>query len=278
MTVQLLPPDFDERAAAAVRHFWTTRETTKGSGQGGTRDAVISGKNMDGFIDLVRHVAVHCGLPPESVITDKRRVILPGYFRATKNWDVLVIHRRRLIAVFEFKSQVGSFGNNFNNRSEDVIGAAADLWVAHHHGAYSDGATPSLDSLLASDSALPLLHPDLQRDPRPPFLGWLMLLEECPGSMTPVRCDEPHYRVFPEFRGASYAKRYQILCERLMEGHLYTAASLVLSLAPNKTDTIALRSLSQATSLSNLILEFAGKCATSHQDDSWTGPIRGPME
>lgn len=263
MTVQLLPPDFDERAAAAVRHFWTTRETTKGTGQGGTRDAVISGKNMDGFIDLVRHVAVHCGLPPESVITDKRRVILPGYFRATKNWDVLVIHRRRLVAVFEFKSQVGSFGNNFNNRSEEVIGAAADLWVAHHHGAYSEGPTPGLDGLLASDSALPLLHPDLQRDPRPPFLGWLMLLEECPGSMTPVRCDEPHYRVFPEFRGASYAKRYQILCERLMERQLYSAASLILSFKQSGLDGGQYHSLSEATSLRSLFAEVGARSAAA---------------
>jgi len=265
VTVQLLPPDFDERAAAAVRHFWKTRETTKGSSQGGTRDSVISGKNMDGFIDLVRHVAVHCGLPPESVITDKRRVILPGYFRATKNWDVLVIHRRRLVAVFEFKSQVGSFGNNFNNRSEEVIGAAADLWVAHHHGAYSDGPTPGLDGLLASDSALPLLHPDIQRDPRPPFLGWLMLLEECPGSMTPVRVDEPHYRVFPEFRGASYAKRYQILCERLMERQLYSAAALVLSSMPEGAARGLHRALSGATSLKGMVTEFAGRACVASE-------------
>src|SRR3546814_18450612 len=68
----------------------------------------------------------------------KSRVVLPGFFRATKNWDVLVIHERRLLGVFEFKSQVGSIINNFNNRSEEVIGLAADLWVAHHHGAYSE--------------------------------------------------------------------------------------------------------------------------------------------
>lgn len=263
MTVQLLPSDFDGRAAAAVRHFWTTRESTRGSGQGGTRDAVISGKNMDGFIDLVRHVGAHCGLPPAAVVTDRRRVILPGYFRATKNWDVLVIHRRRLVAVFEFKSQVGSFGNNFNNRSEEVVGAAADLWVAHHHGAYSEGRTPGLDGLLASDSVLPLLHPDIQRDPRPPFLGWLMLLEECPGSMTPVRCDEPHYPVFPEFRGASYARRYQILCERLVERRLYGAAALVASTAVEGAATGAHRSLSDATSLRTLFAEFAARAAAA---------------
>jgi hypothetical protein len=48
-------------------------------------------------------------------------VTLPGYFRPTKLWDVLVIHDKRLLAAIELKSQVGpSFGNNFNNRTEEA--------------------------------------------------------------------------------------------------------------------------------------------------------------
>jgi hypothetical protein len=263
--MKLLPDDFDALAVTAVRRFWSSRKTKKGGMQGGTRDAVISGKNMDGFISLVRQVAIHCGLPAEAVITNRRHVILPGYFRATKNWDVLVIYKRRLIAVFEFKSQVGSFGNNFNNRSEEVIGAAADLWVAHCNGAYQDNPASPTDAMVVRESTVPLLHPDLQRDPRPPFLGWLMLLEECKGSMTPVRCDEPNYRVFPEFRGASYARRYQILCERLMERQLYSAASLVLSSSKKGVKSGTHRALSDATSLRNLFIVFAGMCGAAVQ-------------
>lgn len=265
MTVQLLPPDFDEQAVAAVQSFWTARGAPGTGSQGGTRDGVIGGKNLDAFIRLVTVVARHCGVPEEAVLTRKARVVLPGFFRPTKNWDVLVIHRRRLLAVFEFKSQVGSFGNNFNNRSEEVIGAAADLWVAHHHGAYSDDPPGSGQEVLYVREPSPLLNPEIQRDPRPPFLGWLMLLEDCPGSTTPVRSDEPNYRVFPEFRGASYAKRYQILCERLVERQLYGAAALVLS----KKDTGAAmgehRSLSEATSLRTLFAEFAARVAASNE-------------
>jgi hypothetical protein len=44
-----------------------------------------------------------------------------------------------------------------------------------------------------------------------------------------VRVEEPHFRAFPEFAGASYARRYQILCERLVARQLYGAAALVLS-------------------------------------------------
>jgi hypothetical protein len=109
VTVKLLPADFDAHATAAVMAFWTSRTAPSNGSQGGTRDGVLGGKNMDAFVGLVRLVAVHCGLPASAVYTNKGNVILPGYFRATKNWDVLVIHRRRLIAVFEFKSQVGSF-------------------------------------------------------------------------------------------------------------------------------------------------------------------------
>lgn len=261
MTLQLLPPDFDEQAIAAVKAFWTSRGNGGNGTQGGTRDAVISGKNMDAFINLVRAVAVHCGLPDAAVKTRKSAVILPGYFRATKNWDVLVIHRRRLIAVFEFKSQVGSFGNNFNNRSEEVIGAAADLWVAHHHGAYNEEPPPEAPEgvMFLREPPAPLLHPEIQKDPRPPFLGWLMLLEECPGSLRPIGVEEPNYRVFPEFRGASYAQRYQILCERLVERQLYGSAALVLSKADTGAAMGEHRSLSDATGLKTLFAEFAAR-------------------
>lgn len=254
MKPNLLPTDFDACATEAVRLFWHGRSGVKlERTQGGSRDAVVGGKNMDGFVALVRLVADHCGLPAEAVHTRKSKVVLPGFFRATKNWDVLVIHQRRLLGVFEFKSQVGSFGNNFNNRSEEVIGSAADLWVAHHHGAYGEG--PHRGRNRVSEDAPALLNPSIQSDPRPPFLAWLMLLEESQASLTPVRCEQPHFPVFEEFHHASYAQRYQILCERLVERQLYSAAALELSVAGSPNH----RALSPATSIRNLFAEFSGK-------------------
>lgn len=260
MSIQLLPPDFDSLTAQAVQMFWTSRGAGSAAlSQGGSRDAVIGGKNMAGFITLVSRVALHCGLPAEAVHTAKSRVILPGYFRATKNWDVLVIHRQRLLAVFEFKSQVGSLGNNFNNRSEEVIGSAADLWMAHRHGAYQPPGTPSSGPMIVAEPDVPLINPDIQNDPRPPFLAWLMLLEDSPASRSPVRTDEAHYPVFPEFRGASYAKRYQILCERLMERRLYGSAALLLSEPLSGGTQGTHQALSEATSIRSLFSDFAGK-------------------
>jgi hypothetical protein len=132
---------------------------------------------------------------------------------------------------------VGSFGNNFNNRSEEAIGSAADLWVAHEHSAY--------------------------RDPRQPFVGWLMLLEDCADSTVPVRCDEPNYPVFPEFRGSSYAERYRILSERLMERKLYSSAALVLSSSQTGASKGDFRCLTDATSVRRMFLAFAGHALAS---------------
>jgi hypothetical protein len=56
-----------------------------------------------------------------------------------------------------------------------------------------------------------------------------MLLEDVARSQTPVAVKEPHFPVFPEFREASYAKRYEILMTKLVRERLYDSAALVLS-------------------------------------------------
>jgi len=56
-----------------------------------------------------------------------------------------------------------------------------------------------------------------------------MLLEEAPGSLGPVRAREPHFKVFPEFKHASYAKRYAILLTKLVRERLYDAACFLMS-------------------------------------------------
>jgi len=158
---------------------------------------------MGGFIQLTRDLLLEAGAPEASVIAG-RQVELPGFFRPTKEWDLLVVHRGALLAVVEYKSQVGpSFGNNYNNRTEEAIGSATDLWTAFREHKF---------------------------DPSPrPWVGYLMLLEETEDSTSPVRVAEPHFEVFADFRGASYARRYEILCDRLIKERLYDGACLVLS-------------------------------------------------
>lgn len=52
------------------------------------------------------------------------------YFRPNKKWDLLVVDNNELVIAIEFKSQVGpSFGNNFNNRTEEAMGSAVGRFI-----------------------------------------------------------------------------------------------------------------------------------------------------
>jgi len=157
---------------------------------------------MDGFAGLVRGMLVESGIPDATIFRKEKRE-LPGFFRPTKQWDLLVVVDGNLLASVELKSQVGpSFGNNFNNRTEEAVGSATDLWTAYREGAFKEIR---------------------------PWLGYLMLLEQAPGSTTPVGVAEPHFKVFGEFRDASYAKRYELFCRKLVRERLYDAACFLLS-------------------------------------------------
>src|SRR6202007_1504092 len=62
-----------------------------------------------------------------------------------------------------------------------------------------------------------------------PFLGYFFLLEDCDKVHGPVRNSEPYFKVDPVFKNASYSKRYEILCRRLVLERLYSSACLVLA-------------------------------------------------
>lgn len=234
-------PDFDVNVREAVRAFWGNREAARqkqvesGRADQGERASVTAGKNMDGFLAIVRQLVAANGLPDAQVRVSRKLLTLPGYFRPTKVWDVVVIHEGRLVAALEFKSQVGpSFGNNFNNRAEEAIGTAHDLWVAFREGAF--GESPS------------------------PFVGWMMMLEDCDKSRQPVKDNCPNFPLFPEFQGASYSERYNLLCKRLVKEQLYTAAALLVS--PRRgIETGEYSDLSEMTSIRAFFAGFAARVA-----------------
>ncbi len=201
---------YERHLASAVRHYWKTlgaQSQKQASGaveDRGRRSAVTGGKQMGGFCDLFEWVLEANGLRSASIFRESD-LELPGYFRPNKQWDMIVVDDGKLVAAIEFKSQRGpSFGNNFNNRTEEALGTAADLWTAFREGALGG-------------------HGER------PWLGWVMLLEEAPGSTRPVAVKEPHFEVFPEFHGASYAKRYELKLRKLVAERHYTAASLLLT-------------------------------------------------
>lgn len=208
MTIDLV--DYEAKTREAVQAFWGNREQARrkqieaGRVDAGERGAVTAGKNMDGFIALVIAIVQANGLADAEIHRSRALVTLPGYFRPTKLWDLLVLHKGRLVAALECKSQVGpSFGNNFNNRAEEAIGTALDFQVAYREGAFGQHSRP--------------------------FTGWLMLVEDTPSSRAPVSDTSRHFPVFPEFQGSSYQQRYHLLCHRLIREQLYSAACVITS-------------------------------------------------
>jgi hypothetical protein len=199
----------DGQTRKAVAHHWKTRLSQQskqkegGRADQGLRSAVTGGAQMDGFTELFTNIALEAGLSKECVFR-KRSVELPGFFRPTKEWDLLVVKDGILVAAIEVKSQVGpSFGNNFNNRTEEAMGIALDLWTAYREGAFLKGPQP--------------------------FLGYFFMLEDCAASNQPVSVREPHFKVFPEFIRASYLRRYELFCRKLVLERQYTAAAFIIS-------------------------------------------------
>ena len=233
--------NYEQKAREAVKAFWGNRAAAAakqrelGRSDQGERAGVTSGKNMDGFIALIQDVIRANGLGDAHMMIGRRLLTLPGFFRPTKLWDLLVIKDGNLIAAIELKSQVGSFGNNFNNRTEEALGTAVDLWTAYREGAFGKEATR-------------------------PFVGWLMLVEDAPESRSAVRDTSPHFSLFPEFGGASYLERYNILCRKLAQERLYTTATVLVS-ERTAVDTGHYDEMSELTGLKTFITNFAGHIA-----------------
>lgn len=208
--------DIEKRLRVAVQSYWDARAENKekqikgGKIDAGTRGEVTAGAQMGAMEVLVADILCDAGLKKLDVKT-RTGLELPGYYRAEKRWDLIVISDGQLVTAMEFKSQVGpSFGNNFNNRSEEAIGSATDIWVAYREGRF--GKSPA------------------------PFLGYFFLLEDCTKVNKPVRNKEPYFKVDPVFDKASYSKRYELLCRRLVLERVYSAACLVMATNAPKTD------------------------------------------
>jgi hypothetical protein len=159
---------------------------------------------MDGFARAIVREVVRAGVPQSDIHVNREQTDLPGFYRPTKQWDIVVVTNGQLLAAVELKSHTGpSFGNNFNNRTEEAMGSAMDIWTAYREGAFAGSATP--------------------------WLGYLLLLEDCDKSRRPVAVKQPHFHVFPEFVDASYASRYEWFCRKLVRERQYNSACLLMA-------------------------------------------------
>lgn len=203
--------DLTPLVSEAVKYFWQTRDeqsryqgTKSGVKDAGLRTAATGGAQLDGFATIVEKLLLESGIKRNEIYNGRKGVEIPGWFRPEKKWDLLVVSAGQLIAAVEFKAHIGpSFGNNYNNRTEEALGNATDVLAAYSQGAFK----PS---------------------PRP-WLGYLMLVEDAVKSRAPVGVAEPHFRVFEEFRDASYIRRYEIGLTKLLRERLYDGVCLLTS-------------------------------------------------
>lgn len=224
--------ELETRLQEAIQSYWDARAKNKekqvesGKIDAGTRGEVTGGTQMGALEVLVADILCESGLNRLDVRT-RTALELPGYFRATKKWDLIVVSEGQLVLAMEFKSQAGkSIGNNVNNRSEEAVGSAKDIWTAYREGRFGEGAPT-------------------------PFLGYLFLLEDRANVNTPVANKEPYFKVDPVFRGepaapnmggkvkyrgVTYAERYELLCRRLVLERIYNASCFLM--ATNSKSTV----------------------------------------
>jgi hypothetical protein len=184
----------------AVKGYWKAKSSAqKKSNAGpkadqGKRGSATAGKNLDSFLDMIIKIISREKLKGLKIYKKRSEVTLPGHFRPTKQWDLVLMFKGRLIAAIELKSLGGpSFGNNANNRCEEALGSGVDFSVAQREGLFGSGASP--------------------------FVGYFILVEDEKGSRSiPKRGNlSKHFEADPKFATASYQQRMRILCERMVQ-------------------------------------------------------------
>jgi hypothetical protein len=158
---------------------------------------VTSGKHLDPLSQRIAKVFIEAGLPPSSIHIDAK-LELPGYFRPTKKWDIVVVHKGYLVSAIELKSFLSSYGNNLNNRTEEAIGSAIDLREAAIAGLVG---------------------------PKPPWLGFGLIIQDDSESRTRgTRINRPHFDPDPLFLNKPYQKRGAEIMKRLVMKGVYSSA------------------------------------------------------
>src|SRR5690349_14744358 len=99
--------DYETKTREAIMAFWGNRQKAKqkqieaGVVDQGERAGVTGGKNMDGFTALIIDLVKGNGLANASIHQQRALLTLPGFFRPTKLWDLLVLNNGRLVAAIE---------------------------------------------------------------------------------------------------------------------------------------------------------------------------------
>jgi hypothetical protein len=180
-----------------LEHFWEKRQSAKAQQEetGVQGGAARSGGHMVAIQDHVRQWFIEAGLPEECVLPGSPS--LPGFFRRSKSWDIVVVYKGVLVAAVELKSQVGSVGNNANNRIEEALGNALDVAaVQKNFGTFG---------------------------PIPPWLGFVLVLEETKITGQTLKPNKTAFPVDPIFEKTTYSQQYESAISRFISEGLYSA-------------------------------------------------------
>jgi len=220
----------------AILHSFVAREKAaemqieRGIIDTGKRSQVTSGRHLDMLTDLIVKDLIKCGISSDDIYSKNKGTELPGWFRATKKWDILGFCDSRLVTAIEMKSIYSSYGNNLNNRAEEAIGGAVDAKYA--------------------------LNNELLNQSIPPVFGYILIVRKDDVSAAQCRDpNEPHFRADVEFFNKSYVERFLILCRRLRREAIYGAVWFVV--ADPEKETV--EELDPDLSYESFIAEIRGK-------------------
>jgi hypothetical protein len=220
--------EINQMTQNALLGFWNIRT-------GG----VLNGQTMDGFADMLKNILIKNGVTDSEIIMG-RSAKLPGYFRMSKDWDMVVLKQnpdgsKKLLAVIEFKSMHGSVGNNLNNRTEEAVGSSYDLLKAFEHGAFGVSR---------------------------PFLAYIYVMSDHPSNKNGQKRNgilfEPieEYTHFPRTNlPANYEERAELFMVKMVQEQLYSNCALIIA----SIDTIGqYRTPNQDISIEILVRSLVG--------------------
>lgn len=242
-------PDYRDLVEIAVGSYWDVRrsQAEKSRAQGvlnpGLRSEVTGGHHLDELQALIVRVFIDAGIPPHLIDVKKRPIA--GFFRRDKSWDIVVMVADQVVGIIELKSMAGdSPGQNYNNRTDEALGQAIDVWKAVERGIITTSR---------------------------PWLGYFMLLEDNDAFNRPVKPRTPVWIPDPAFDGASYARRIEVFFERMVRERLLDSACLVLA----DKESGAVRFPSTSLSFQAFAASIHGRCLqfkATNPDLGWDDP------
>ncbi len=192
----------------AVAAYWQSKDKQLATAEAlnstaeGSAKSVRAGTHFAPLVALISRFFTDAGYPEESIGVTTRGVTLPSYFRPTKRWDLVVVHKGVLVAAIEMKGISSSYGKNYSNRLEEALGSSTDL--SH---AYRDGLV----------------------GPEKPWMGYLYLMKDDEESRRPRNPQKGPFPPQKHWQGLSYQQRFEITGSRLLEEGLYDAVCYLLS-------------------------------------------------